>query len=254
MAKRRRHPSPPSQEDSTELDSLFFPTSDTSSPEKPVQRNAANARERARMRVLSRAFSRLKTSLPWVPPDTKLSKLDTLRLAATYIAHLRKILKEDSDGKKTVHPLTFVGEGRTGRTACSLPSTADMRRDGGDLRSRCLDSFPTGTDVAFHNQQQNRMRRRFPSFIQPRDQNKDGLARSPVHVRKLRALRIHDHQLLGAAQKRTVQPLPALESEQSTNRACCSEEGRTKLKPKIKQVNNPFLKAAGAILSLFCEF
>ncbi|GIY04048.1 transcription factor 21 [Caerostris extrusa] len=110
MAKRRRHPSPPSQEDSTDLDSLFFPTSDTSNPEKPVQRNAcANARERARMRVLSRAFSRLKTSLPWVPPDTKLSKLDTLRLAATYIAHLRKILKEDSDGKKTVHPLTFVG-------------------------------------------------------------------------------------------------------------------------------------------------
>ncbi|CAL1273291.1 unnamed protein product [Larinioides sclopetarius] len=113
MAKRRRQPSPPCQEDSTsDLDSLFFPTSavTASSPEKPVQRNAANARERARMRVLSRAFSRLKTSLPWVPPDTKLSKLDTLRLAATYIAHLRKILKEDSDGhtKKTVHPLTFT--------------------------------------------------------------------------------------------------------------------------------------------------
>ncbi|GBM99025.1 Transcription factor 21 [Araneus ventricosus] len=115
MAKRRRQPSPPCQEDSTsDLDSLFFPTSavTASSPEKPVQRNAANARERARMRVLSRAFSRLKTSLPWVPPDTKLSKLDTLRLAATYIAHLRKILKEDSDGhtKKTVHPLAFPPE------------------------------------------------------------------------------------------------------------------------------------------------
>ncbi|XP_055934512.1 transcription factor 21-like isoform X2 [Argiope bruennichi] len=111
MAKRRRQPSPPSQEDSTsDLDSLFFPTSAVTSPEKPVQRNAANARERARMRVLSRAFSRLKTSLPWVPPDTKLSKLDTLRLAATYIAHLRKILKEDNDGhtKKTVHPLAFT--------------------------------------------------------------------------------------------------------------------------------------------------
>ena len=49
---------------------------------KQSQRNAANARERARMRVLSKAFSRLKTSLPWVPPDTKLSKLDTLRLAS----------------------------------------------------------------------------------------------------------------------------------------------------------------------------
>lgn len=33
---------------------------------KPVQRNAANARERARMRILSKAFFRLKTNLPWV--------------------------------------------------------------------------------------------------------------------------------------------------------------------------------------------
>ncbi len=30
------------------------------------QRNAANARERARMRVLSKAFIKLKTHLPWV--------------------------------------------------------------------------------------------------------------------------------------------------------------------------------------------
>ncbi|EFX67721.1 hypothetical protein DAPPUDRAFT_37461, partial [Daphnia pulex] len=54
----------------------------------------ANARERARMRVLSRAFCRLKTTLPWVPADTKLSKLDTLRLATTYIGHLRAVLVE----------------------------------------------------------------------------------------------------------------------------------------------------------------
>lgn len=58
----------------------------------PVQRNAANARERARMRVLSSAFSRLKTKLPWVPADTKLSKLDTLRLATIYIQQLRNSL------------------------------------------------------------------------------------------------------------------------------------------------------------------
>lgn len=58
----------------------------------PVQRNAANARERARMRVLSSAFCRLKTKLPWVPADTKLSKLDTLRLATIYIQQLRSSL------------------------------------------------------------------------------------------------------------------------------------------------------------------
>ncbi|CAN8005715.1 unnamed protein product [Ixodes pacificus] len=89
--------------------------------QKPVQRNAANARERARMRVLSKAFTRLKTSLPWVPEDTKLSKLDTLRLAAGYISHLKQVLNDDGassssgseDGQTgtsptCLHPLTLV--------------------------------------------------------------------------------------------------------------------------------------------------
>lgn len=70
--------------------------------ESRAPRNAANARERARMRVLSKAFGRLKTSLPWVPSDTKLSKLDTLRLASTYIAHLRAVLRDDGEA----HPET----------------------------------------------------------------------------------------------------------------------------------------------------
>ena len=62
-----------------------------------VPRGAANARERTRMRVLSKAFGRLKLTLPWVPPDTKLSKLDTLRLATSYISHLKCILDEEAD-------------------------------------------------------------------------------------------------------------------------------------------------------------
>lgn len=76
----------------------------------PQQRNAANARERARMRVLSKAFCRLKTTLPWVPPDTKLSKLDTLRLATSYIAHLRTMLKltENEMPKHSVQPANMV--------------------------------------------------------------------------------------------------------------------------------------------------
>lgn len=77
-------------------------------PIKPVQRNAANARERTRMRVLSKAFSKLKTSLPWVPPDTKLSKLDTLRLASSYISHLKKILDDDSLDGRMMHPISLV--------------------------------------------------------------------------------------------------------------------------------------------------
>ncbi|KAM3186424.1 hypothetical protein ACTXT7_004359 [Hymenolepis weldensis] len=59
-----------------------------------LQRNAANARERSRMRVLSTAFMELKSVLPWVPRDTKLSKLDTLKLAAGYISYLDQILSD----------------------------------------------------------------------------------------------------------------------------------------------------------------
>lgn len=86
---------------------------------KQSQRNAANARERARMRVLSKAFSRLKTSLPWVPPDTKLSKLDTLRLASSYIAHLRQLLQEDRYDDSYVHPVNLVGMLRARPGDCS---------------------------------------------------------------------------------------------------------------------------------------
>lgn len=75
---------------------------------RQTQRNAANARERARMRVLSKAFSRLKTSLPWVPADTKLSKLDTLRLASSYISHLRQLLQEDRFENSFAHPVNLV--------------------------------------------------------------------------------------------------------------------------------------------------
>ncbi|XP_009951774.1 PREDICTED: transcription factor 21-like [Leptosomus discolor] len=90
------------------------PLNGVSQEGKQVQRNAANARERARMRVLSKAFSRLKTTLPWVPPDTKLSKLDTLRLASSYIAHLRQILANDKYENGYIHPVNLVSHSPPG--------------------------------------------------------------------------------------------------------------------------------------------
>lgn len=93
-------------------------TSNDEDRQRPPARSAANARERLRMRVLSKvqfnfnflmiyskhfilitikAFCRLKTCLPWVPTDTKLSKLDTLRLASSYISHLKNILEEKEE-------------------------------------------------------------------------------------------------------------------------------------------------------------
>lgn len=59
-------------------------------PGLPCPQNAA--RERSRVRALRRAFLSLQAALPAVPPGTKLSKLDILVLATSYIAHLSHAL------------------------------------------------------------------------------------------------------------------------------------------------------------------
>ncbi|XP_032157181.1 transcription factor 23 [Sapajus apella] len=56
------------------------------------------ARERSRVRTLRQAFSALQAALPAVPPDTKLSKLDVLVLATSYIAHLTCTLGHELPG------------------------------------------------------------------------------------------------------------------------------------------------------------
>lgn len=71
--------------------SLFFAISEKNS--LGMSRNAA--RERYRVKSLRNAFQSLQKCLPAVPPNTKLSKLDVLILATTYISHLSRILSED---------------------------------------------------------------------------------------------------------------------------------------------------------------
>ncbi|CAO2604108.1 Transcription factor 23, partial [Lemmus lemmus] len=56
------------------------------------------ARERTRVRTLRQAFLALQAALPAVPPDTKLSKLDVLVLATSYIAHLTRMLGHELPG------------------------------------------------------------------------------------------------------------------------------------------------------------
>ncbi|XP_003787516.1 transcription factor 23 [Otolemur garnettii] len=72
------------------------------------------ARERSRVRTLRQAFLALQATLPAVPPDTKLSKLDVLVLAASYIAHLTRTLGHELPspawppilrGLRYLHPL-----------------------------------------------------------------------------------------------------------------------------------------------------
>ncbi|CAL8367143.1 unnamed protein product [Lota lota] len=78
------------------------------------QRNAANARERDRTQSVNTAFTALRTLIPTEPVDRKLSKIETLRLASSYIAHLANVLLvEDgkSDGQPCLGAVYAQGEG-----------------------------------------------------------------------------------------------------------------------------------------------
>ncbi|XP_073439988.1 transcription factor 24 isoform X1 [Dendrobates tinctorius] len=73
---------------------------------RPAAANAA--RERNRVQTLRHAFLELQRTLPSVPPDTKLSKLDVLILATTYIAHLTRSLQEEDENSHS-HQSTTPG-------------------------------------------------------------------------------------------------------------------------------------------------
>uniref|UniRef100_A0A8C4XVM5 BHLH domain-containing protein n=1 Tax=Falco tinnunculus TaxID=100819 RepID=A0A8C4XVM5_FALTI len=57
------------------------------------RRAAANARERDRTHSVNTAFGALRRLIPTRPADRRLSKVETLRLAASYISHLANVLR-----------------------------------------------------------------------------------------------------------------------------------------------------------------
>ncbi|KAM8847051.1 basic helix-loop-helix transcription factor scleraxis [Synchiropus picturatus] len=80
-----------------------------SAPQTEIrQRTAANARERDRTNSVNTAFTALRTLIPTEPADRKLSKIETLRLASSYISHLGNVL--------------LLGEGLHDGQPCHAPS------------------------------------------------------------------------------------------------------------------------------------
>lgn len=61
---------------------------------KRVRRLKANDRERNRMHMLNEALERLRCVLPTFPEDTKLTKIETLRFAHSYIYALSQAVNE----------------------------------------------------------------------------------------------------------------------------------------------------------------
>ncbi|XP_069993090.1 uncharacterized protein [Penaeus vannamei] len=129
-------PPPPSQQSS--IASLFSdpPTSGASSTaasyaagDAPAltqiggkQRCHANARERDRTHSVNSAFTTLRTLIPTEPADRKLSKIETLRLASSYISHLGTQLLagpvEQPCLRHTQYNYTGTGERRPVCTFC----------------------------------------------------------------------------------------------------------------------------------------
>lgn len=89
------------------------------------QRNAANARERDRTQSVNTAFTALRTLIPTEPVDRKLSKIETLRLASSYISHLANTLlfrDGNGDGQPCLGAVYAQGEsgGKQPRTICTF--------------------------------------------------------------------------------------------------------------------------------------
>ncbi|CAG2118322.1 unnamed protein product [Medioppia subpectinata] len=65
------------------------------------QRQVANARERDRTESVNSAFITLRSLIPTDPPDRKLSKIETLRLAVSYIQHLNNVRNAIFNGEES---------------------------------------------------------------------------------------------------------------------------------------------------------
>ncbi|XP_068585281.1 transcription factor ATOH1 [Cebidichthys violaceus] len=85
---------------------LHYLQPDTCSVERVQKRRrlAANARERKRMLGLNVAFDRLRSVIPNLESDKKLSKSETLQMAQIYIATLSELLEEEPCGAPAPRP------------------------------------------------------------------------------------------------------------------------------------------------------
>ncbi|TRY57620.1 hypothetical protein DNTS_021054 [Danionella cerebrum] len=114
------------------------------------QRNAANARERDRTQSVNTAFTALRTLIPTEPVDRKLSKIETLRLASSYISHLANVLltgdtREDAQPcVSAVYSAQGDAGGKQPRTICTFCLSSQRKgiKDAGEcVRMRGIASL-----------------------------------------------------------------------------------------------------------------
>ncbi|CAL8310329.1 unnamed protein product [Lota lota] len=112
-----------------------------SGPAGEGQRVSTNSRERWRQQSVGGAFSELRALLPAHPPDRKLSKNQTLRLALRYIHFLSTLTTEEGAGGRSLSDQVFP-------EFLSSPSSCD---------SFLYDSSPGGSTEVLNQEGQQRL-------------------------------------------------------------------------------------------------
>lgn len=72
---------------------------------------------------INNAFADLRDCIPNVPADTKLSKIKTLRLAASYIAYLMSVLDSEEGQEPQTFRAEILSSGRKNKTHGGIVST-----------------------------------------------------------------------------------------------------------------------------------
>ncbi|XP_055963852.1 transcription factor 15 [Sorex fumeus] len=107
------------------------------------QRQAANARERDRTQSVNTAFTALRTLIPTEPVDRKLSKIETLRLASSYIAHLANVLLL-GDAADDGQPCFRAAGSAKGAIPAAAAAAADGGRQPRSICTFCLSNQRKG--------------------------------------------------------------------------------------------------------------
>lgn len=88
----------------------------------PYKRMEANARERDRTCHLNSAYKRLRDMIPTEPQNRKLSKIEILRLAKSYIEHLDNVRAARMNGDFAPNPCSRMNACRRVCTFCLTSS------------------------------------------------------------------------------------------------------------------------------------
>ncbi|THD26410.1 hypothetical protein D915_002778 [Fasciola hepatica] len=90
----------------TQNDSLYTLQQEKPNRERlPTRKQHQRVQDKIRTRALNIAFGQLRSCLPEIPKDTKLTKIRTLRTAITYIHQLMTVLDRDDSSTVTRPPL-----------------------------------------------------------------------------------------------------------------------------------------------------